>query len=62
MRTEGYIFSAAEPAQAQKLPIEAQYQMERISRGMIAVRTSNTQVYVGWRLFGTDPAGVAFNV
>lgn len=40
----------------------AQYQMERLSRGVIAVRTNNTQVYVGWRLFGTDPAGLAFNV
>ena len=43
-------------------PLQAQYQMERLSRGMIAVRTSSTQVYVGWRLFGTDPAGTAFNV
>jgi rhamnogalacturonan endolyase len=36
--------------------------MERLSRGVIAVRTSSIQVYVGWRLFGNDPAGVAFNV
>ena len=40
----------------------AQYQMERLSRGVIAVRSSSTQVYVGWRLFGNDPAGVAFNL
>jgi rhamnogalacturonan endolyase len=41
---------------------EAQYQMERLSRGVVAVRTSSSQVYVGWRLFGNDPAGVAFNL
>ena len=43
-------------------PASAQYQMERLSRGVIAVRTSATQVYVGWRLFGNDPAGIGFNV
>lgn len=40
----------------------AQFQMENVSRGVIAVRASTNQVYVGWRLFGTDPAGTAFNV
>jgi rhamnogalacturonan endolyase len=29
---------------------------------VIAVRASETTVYVGWRLLGTDPADVAFNV
>jgi rhamnogalacturonan endolyase len=41
---------------------QAQYQMERLSRGVVAVRTSSSQVYVGWRLFGNDPAGIAFNL
>src|SRR5688572_1434457 len=40
----------------------AQFQMERLSRGVIAVRTSSSQVYVGWRLFGTDASGTAFNL
>ena len=44
------------------LPVSAQFQMERLSRGVIAVRTSSSQVYVGWRLFGTDAAGTAFNL
>src|SRR5262245_31453854 len=44
------------------LPAAAQYQVERLSRGVVAVRTSSTQVYVGWRLFGTDAAGTAFNL
>jgi rhamnogalacturonan endolyase len=43
-------------------PISAQYQMERLSRGVVAVRTSSSQVYVGWRLFGTDAPGTAFNL
>ena len=37
------------------LDANAQFQMERLSRGVIAVRTSSSQVYVGWRLFGTEP-------
>lgn len=36
--------------------------MERLNRGVVAVRTSADQVYIGWRLFGTDPANIAFNV
>jgi rhamnogalacturonan endolyase len=43
-------------------PASAQKQMERLDRGLVAVRTSSSQVYIGWRLFGTDPAGIAFNV
>src|SRR5262245_39531764 len=44
------------------LPAAAQYQMERLSRGVVAVRTSSSQVYVGWRLFGTDASGTGFNL
>jgi rhamnogalacturonan endolyase len=41
----------------------AQYQMENLSRGVIAVRTGSTQVYVGWRLLGTEAtANIGFNV
>lgn len=40
----------------------AQMRMESINRGVVAVRTSSSQVYVGWRLFGTDPSGIGFNV
>ncbi|HXU82626.1 MAG TPA: hypothetical protein VN914_14590, partial [Polyangia bacterium] len=44
------------------VPAGAQYQMERLSRGVVAVRRSNTEVYVSWRVFGNDPSGVAFNL
>ena len=40
----------------------AQYQVERLSRGVVAVRTSGSQVYVGWRLFGTEGSGTSFNL
>jgi len=39
-----------------------QYVVENLGRGVVAVRTSDTSVYVGWRLLGTDPPDVAFNV
>src|SRR5688500_8935019 len=44
------------------LSAHAQFQMERLSRGVVAVRTGSSQVYVGWRLFGNDPAGTSFNL
>ena len=36
--------------------------MENLGRGIIAVRTSTTDVYVSWRMLGTDPTSVAFNL
>jgi len=39
-----------------------QRQMEKLGRGVMAVRANSTQVYVGWRLLGTDPDGVGFNL
>ncbi len=36
--------------------------MENLGRGLVAVRTSDSDVYVGWRLLGTDPPDIAFNV
>jgi len=36
--------------------------MENLTRGIVAVKQSDHTVYIGWRLFGTDPAGVAFNL
>ncbi len=39
-----------------------QYVVENLGRGVVAVRASETTVYVGWRLLGTDPAEIAFNL
>ncbi len=43
-------------------PAQAQRQMENLGRGVVAMRKSSTQVYVGWRLLGNDPADIAFNL
>jgi rhamnogalacturonan endolyase len=40
----------------------AQRQMEKLGRGMIAINQGNGKVYVGWRMLGTDPDNIAFNV
>ena len=40
----------------------AQRQMERLGRGVVAVRQDTGAVFVGWRLLGTDPDAVAFNL
>ena len=40
----------------------AQHVLERLDRGVVVVRASDTTAYVGWRLLGTDPADVTFNV
>ena len=42
--------------------VQAQRYLEKLNRGVVAVRTSTSAVYVGWRVFGTDPAGLRFNV
>ena len=42
--------------------VRAAYQLENLGRGIIAVRTGTSSVYVGWRLLGNDPANVSFNV
>lgn len=36
-------------------------QMESLNRGLIAVKVKNG-VYIGWRLFGTDPEEISFNL
>jgi rhamnogalacturonan endolyase len=38
------------------------YQVENLGRGVVALRTADGSVYVGWRLLGTDPSGLGFNV
>ena len=36
--------------------------MESLGRGVVAVRSSGSQVLVSWRLLGLDPDGIGFNV
>jgi len=41
---------------------EAQRQMEKLDRGLVAIHQGGGTVYVGWRLLGTDPGHIAFNL
>ncbi|WP_205499798.1 rhamnogalacturonan lyase [Rufibacter psychrotolerans] len=43
-------------------PAWAQRQMEYLDRGLVAVPKGADSVYVGWRMLGTDPDPIAFNV
>ena len=55
------------PATATPLPptatpvVESGKQMERLNRGLVSVRQGSNNL-VSWRMLGTDPANVAFNV
>ncbi len=40
----------------------AQRQMEALGRGVVATNQGAGKVYVSWRLFGTDPEEITFNV
>jgi autotransporter-associated beta strand protein len=40
----------------------AQRQMELLGRGVVAMRTGPSSAYVGWRLLGTDPENIGFNL
>jgi len=41
---------------------QASRQMELLGRGLVAVRRAAGEVYVGWRMLGTDPDEIAFNL
>jgi hypothetical protein len=40
----------------------AQRQLENLDRGVIAIHNAGDSIYVGWRLLGTEPDLIAFNV
>jgi rhamnogalacturonan endolyase len=42
--------------------LNAQWQMEKLDRGVVAVKMANDGVFVGWRMLATDPDSIAFNV
>lgn len=39
-----------------------QRHMEDLGRGLVAVRTNSDEVFVSWRVLGTDPEDIAFNL
>lgn len=40
----------------------AQRQMENLDRGVVAIHNTNDSVYIGWRMLGTEPDDIAFNI
>ena len=40
----------------------AQRQLETLGRGGVALRVGGSQVQVSWRMLGTDPDAIAFNL
>ena len=52
--------AVAGPSTATKSPLVRQ--MEFLNRGVVAVRTGASTAYVGWRMLGTDPTDVAFDL
>ncbi len=40
----------------------AQRQMEKLGRGVVAVRQGDGKVFISWRMFGTDSEAIAFNL
>ncbi len=43
-------------------PAQSQRQVEHLDRGLMAQRISQTEVYLGWRMKGTDPGDIEFNL
>src|SRR5438046_2102494 len=41
---------------------EAQRLMESLNRGVVAVRSAEGKVFVSWRLLGTEPINLSFNL
>ena len=46
---------------AQSVRVQPRH-MERLGRGVVAIHQGDGRVFVGWRLLGTDPDAIAFNL
>ncbi len=63
MLTSGFGLTRTTPAcYAQTAAAPSGRLMERLGRGVVAVNRGDGKVYVGWRLLGTDPDDIAFNL
>ena len=47
---------------AQDAVVNTPKQVERLDRGLVAVRANANKVFISWRLFGTDPSEITFNL
>ncbi len=58
----GIVLVLATLASAEATAAAATRQMENLSRGIVALPRPDGGIFVGWRLFGTDPEGIGFNL
>ena len=59
----GLIFVLAGAGFSQKAETSTpKRQMEALDRGIVAVRKSPQEVFISWRLFGTEPVSTGFNI
>lgn len=40
----------------------ARRQLEKLGRGLVAIHPETGKVFIGWRMLGTDPETISFNV
>jgi rhamnogalacturonan endolyase len=59
---QGCQTTAPETALQTSTSLRPARQMERLGRGLIAINQGEGRVYVGWRMLGTDPDNIAFNL
>ncbi|MEN4762590.1 T9SS type A sorting domain-containing protein [Chryseobacterium sp. C39-AII1] len=43
-------------------PMNAQRKVEKLNRGLVAMRLNANQVYVGWRMLGTEEPNTSYNL
>ena len=44
------------------LQTQAQRTVEKLNRGLVAMRLNPNQVYINWRMLGTEPTNVSYNL
>jgi rhamnogalacturonan endolyase len=60
--TAALMFPLVPRAAVAAVRVPAPRQMEKLGRGVVAINQGGGKVWVGWRMLGTDPESIAFNV
>jgi rhamnogalacturonan endolyase len=58
----GIVASYMAPAARMRQSSTGPSLMENLGRGVVAVRSTTTEAFVSWRVLGTDPPDIAFNL
>ena len=62
MNPNKLLVSLAALAAFTTVPVHAQRQMEKLDRGVIAMRNSSSATFVSWRVLGLDSASTTYNL